>query len=71
MACVAFTGVDTRIMLNSQDSTLKVSALERKLNIFVLWVVGIDILMCAVAAWLSAFLSLNGTQEFYETLLMP
>lgn len=47
--CV-FTGEDTRLMMNAQDSRVKLSALEKKLNEFVIGMVVLEFCICVAIA---------------------
>lgn len=51
---VAFTGRDTKVMLNSQKSRLKVSNLERKLNNVIIFLFVIQILICILISGATA-----------------
>jgi phospholipid-transporting ATPase len=51
---VAFTGRDTKVMLNSQKSRLKVSNLERKLNNVIIFLFFIQILICILISGATA-----------------
>ena len=62
MAFVVYTGVETRVMMNLRDSSLKVSALETKLNYYVVCVVSFTYALCIAAAIMTVHLDYKSAQ---------
>lgn len=56
---VAFTGKETKVMLNSQKGRIKISNLEKKLNKVILILFGIQILIC---------IALSGAMAIYDAI---
>ena len=57
-----YTGVETRVMMNLRDSSLKVSALERKLNYYVVFVVSFTYSLCILAAIMTVHVEYKSAQ---------
>jgi magnesium-transporting ATPase (P-type) len=63
--CIAFcvfTGNDTRLMINSQSVRVKLSALEKKLNYFVIWILVIQVIVCITTSFMETKWNLRGSQ---------
>ena len=65
--CIAFcvfTGNDTRLMINSQSVRVKLSALEKKLNYFVVWILVIQVIVCITTSFMETKWNFRGSQIY-------
>ena len=65
---VVYTGHETKVMKNSVKSKAKLSKLERSTNWYIVLMVGIQIVVCIVAAIFSSIITYtasNTTKYFY------
>lgn len=61
---MAYTGKDTKIMQNSLDSHHKISNIEKKTNMLIIYILIIQIIMCIVG-FIGYLLFLNAWHEKY------
>ena len=52
---VVFTGDDTKLMMNSQKVTFKQSKMEIGLNSLVVYIIGIQIILCSIISIVGSF----------------
>ena len=52
---VVFTGDDTKLMMNSQKVTFKQSKMEIGLNSLVIYIIGIQIILCSIISIVGSF----------------
>lgn len=62
---VAYTGRDTKIMQNSLESHHKISNIEKKTNMLIIYILLIQVVMCVVG-FVGYFLFLNKWHDKYE-----
>jgi len=67
IAFVAFTGNDTRLMMNSKEGKPKLSAVERQLNTFVWWILVLQLVLCLALGLMTSFWNQEGniSDNFY------
>jgi magnesium-transporting ATPase (P-type) len=61
IAFCAFTGKDTRVMLNSLQSKSKLSKVAKFINVFVMWIVIFETILCLSLGLMASFWSVQGT----------
>eukprot|EP01022_Parablepharisma_sp_SALTPOND_P033355 TRINITY_DN88560_c0_g1_i1.p1 TRINITY_DN88560_c0_g1~~TRINITY_DN88560_c0_g1_i1.p1 ORF type:complete len:1431 (-),score=165.41 TRINITY_DN88560_c0_g1_i1:96-4388(-) len=64
-AVVAYTGQDTKLLLNSSSGRVKQSRIERIMNQLILIILAIQLLLCVVAGVLAAIWQANYADEHY------
>ena len=67
IAFTCFTGNETRLMLNSKEGKPKLSNLEKQINVFVLWILISQLILCVSLGLMAGFWSVQGPieKEFY------
>jgi magnesium-transporting ATPase (P-type) len=62
--CV-FTGLDTKLMMNSQQVRHKQSKVEKKMNVLVIYIVVVQIILCMILAIIGSFWYKHSSSEDY------
>lgn len=66
IGCVVYAGHDSKIIMNSNNSTYKLSSIEKKTNRQILLIFVLDIVLCSLAATYGTVLNFTSTFEYLE-----